>query len=84
MRKLVLFVLLLLGSCSDPASGDKEAIEQEYTLGDPAAQTVSILYSARHVAVNVGYTDSMATITLKLLPCDSCERLEALKIVELK
>ena len=83
MRKLVL-CLLLFGSCSDPASGEKEAIEQEYTLGDPAAQTVSILYSARHVAANVDYADSMATITLKLLPCDSCERLEALKIVELK
>ena len=83
MRKLVL-CLLLFGSCSDPASGYKEVAEQEYTLGDPAAQTVSILYSARHVAVNVDYADSMATITLKLLPCDSCERLEALKIVELK
>lgn len=75
------FALILALSCKSSTGPE---VEQQYTLGMPASQKVSILYSSRHVAVDVDYADSLATVTLKLLPCDSCDRLETLKIIELR
>lgn len=82
MKALWAILFILFGLSCKSSSGPE--LDRQYTLGMPAKQKVSILYSANHVAVDVVYADSAATVILKMLPCDSCARVETLKIIELR